>query len=99
MYLSDNLTVSICLYVSWRQKYKEKGKAKCQHQIRKYLCKGYGVTQKNGLRRTFLLCYKAEVLWVFPYFLHHSKDFLLGGNVYHSRRREVNIHLHITVAA
>ena len=28
MYLSDNLTVSICLYVSWRQKYKEKGKAK-----------------------------------------------------------------------
>ena len=95
----DNLTVSICLYVSWRQKYKEKGKAKCQHQIRKYLCKGYGVTQKNGLRRTFLLCYKAEVLRVFPYFLHHSKDFLLGGNVYHSRRREVNIHLHITVVA
>ena len=28
MYLSDNLTVSICLYVSWRQKYKEKGKPK-----------------------------------------------------------------------
>lgn len=31
-------------------------------QIRKYLCKGYGVTRKDGLHRILLLCCKAEVL-------------------------------------
>ena len=27
-----------------------------------------------------LLCYKAEVLRIFPYFFHHSKDFLFSRN-------------------
>ena len=66
--------------------HKKKAAGECQRQIRKYLCKGYGVTQKNGLRRTFLLCYKAEVLRVRLHFLHHSKNFLFGWNIYHTNR-------------
>jgi len=46
-----------------------------------------------GLHRTLLsLCYKEEVLRVCPYFLHHSKNFLFGWNIYHTNRGKVNIY-------
>ena len=32
------------------------------------------------------LCYKAEVLRVRLHFLHHSKNFLFGWNIYHTNR-------------
>ena len=49
------------------------------------------------LRRIFLLCYEFEVLRVFPYFLHHSKDFFLGRNINHSYCRKIDVNFDVTM--
>lgn len=71
----------------------------CRCQIRKFLCRVRCNSVKWVTPYSFFLCYKAEVLRVCPYFLHHSKYFLFGWNIYHTNRSKVNIYLYITMTA